>query len=260
MSDHREPPPSPGDHVRRPGVGIGWGRRRALGQISGYETGHVGLKGIIAIAVIFGGWTLRGTIIGCLLFGCSSSPCSRLSRARPPHQRPAGRQPSLSRSAGDHGRCSPRGAASPADWPNPSLRGLPPDPRGCPCLTVYNVRARRRVCPSPDRTGGGVWVARCTCPRTEPSALSTRARGQNSAACGSSQPASVGLTLWAGATIRSIASWTPSGRVQAACQVGSEDQLVELVERARAMAVIVGSSRTKASASCFSVSPASMAT
>lgn len=43
-----------------------------LGQISisGYETGHVGLKGIIAIAaVIFGGWTLRGTIIGCFLFG-----------------------------------------------------------------------------------------------------------------------------------------------------------------------------------------------
>jgi simple sugar transport system permease protein len=43
-----------------------------LGQISisGYESGHVGLKGIIAIAaVIFGGWTLRGTIAGCLLFG-----------------------------------------------------------------------------------------------------------------------------------------------------------------------------------------------
>lgn len=43
-----------------------------LGQISisGYEPGHVGLKGIIAIAaVIFGGWTLRGTIIGCALFG-----------------------------------------------------------------------------------------------------------------------------------------------------------------------------------------------
>lgn len=43
-----------------------------LGQIaiSGYEPGHVGLKGIIAIAaVIFGGWTLRGTILGCLLFG-----------------------------------------------------------------------------------------------------------------------------------------------------------------------------------------------
>ncbi|MEX0846789.1 MAG: ABC transporter permease [Ilumatobacteraceae bacterium] len=43
-----------------------------LGQVSiaGYESGHVGLKGIIAIAaVIFGGWTLRGTILGCLLFG-----------------------------------------------------------------------------------------------------------------------------------------------------------------------------------------------
>lgn len=43
-----------------------------LGQISinGYETGHVGLKGIVAIAaVIFGGWTLRGTLAGCLLFG-----------------------------------------------------------------------------------------------------------------------------------------------------------------------------------------------
>jgi general nucleoside transport system permease protein len=43
-----------------------------LGQISisGYESGHVGLKGIIAIAaVIFGGWTLRGTLMGCVLFG-----------------------------------------------------------------------------------------------------------------------------------------------------------------------------------------------
>jgi general nucleoside transport system permease protein len=43
-----------------------------LGQISisGYEPGHVGLKGIIAIAaVIFGGWTLRGTLAGCLVFG-----------------------------------------------------------------------------------------------------------------------------------------------------------------------------------------------
>jgi len=43
-----------------------------LGQvgINGYEAGHIGLKGIIAIAaVIFGGWTLRGTVIGCLVFG-----------------------------------------------------------------------------------------------------------------------------------------------------------------------------------------------
>jgi simple sugar transport system permease protein len=52
-------------------AGLG-GAVLVLGQISisGYETGHVGLKGIIAIAaVIFGGWTLRGTIIGCFLFG-----------------------------------------------------------------------------------------------------------------------------------------------------------------------------------------------
>lgn len=43
-----------------------------LGQIaiSGYEPGHVGLKGIIAIAaVVFGGWRLRGALAGCLLFG-----------------------------------------------------------------------------------------------------------------------------------------------------------------------------------------------
>ena len=38
--------------------------------INGFEEGHVGLKGIIAIsAVIFGGWTLKGTIFGCLIFG-----------------------------------------------------------------------------------------------------------------------------------------------------------------------------------------------
>ena len=39
-------------------------------SIAGYEAGHVGLKGIIAIAaVIFGGWTLRGTLLGCVVFG-----------------------------------------------------------------------------------------------------------------------------------------------------------------------------------------------
>ena len=43
-----------------------------LGQVPlfGYETGVVGLKGILAIAaVIFGGWTLRGAVLGCVLFG-----------------------------------------------------------------------------------------------------------------------------------------------------------------------------------------------
>jgi general nucleoside transport system permease protein len=52
-------------------AGIGGGVL-VLGQISivGYEPGHVGLKGIIAIAaVIFGGWTLRGTLAGCVVFG-----------------------------------------------------------------------------------------------------------------------------------------------------------------------------------------------
>lgn len=52
-------------------AGLG-GAVLVLGQIAitGYEAGHVGLKGIVAIAaVIFGGWTLRGTVAGCLLFG-----------------------------------------------------------------------------------------------------------------------------------------------------------------------------------------------
>lgn len=43
-----------------------------LGQIGivGFDEGNVGLRGIVAIAaVIFGGWTLRGTIIGCFVFG-----------------------------------------------------------------------------------------------------------------------------------------------------------------------------------------------
>lgn len=43
-----------------------------LGQIGivGFDEGNVGLRGIVAIAaVIFGGWTLRGTIAGCFVFG-----------------------------------------------------------------------------------------------------------------------------------------------------------------------------------------------
>ena len=43
-----------------------------LGQIGivGFDEGNVGLRGIVAIAaVIFGGWTLRGTLAGCLVFG-----------------------------------------------------------------------------------------------------------------------------------------------------------------------------------------------
>ncbi len=45
-----------------------------LGQIGRYEDAIVGGQGFIAIAaVIFGGWTLRGVIAGCLLFGTVNS-------------------------------------------------------------------------------------------------------------------------------------------------------------------------------------------
>ena len=41
-----------------------------LGQVGRFDDGIVSGRGFIAIvAVIFGGWTLRGTIFGCLLFG-----------------------------------------------------------------------------------------------------------------------------------------------------------------------------------------------
>lgn len=41
-----------------------------LGQVGAFQSGMINGRGFIAIAaVIFGGWTLRGTIIGCALFG-----------------------------------------------------------------------------------------------------------------------------------------------------------------------------------------------
>lgn len=41
-----------------------------LGQVGRFEDSMVSGRGFIAIvAVIFGGWTLRGTVLGCLLFG-----------------------------------------------------------------------------------------------------------------------------------------------------------------------------------------------
>lgn len=41
-----------------------------VGQVGRFESSNIGGKGIIAIAaVIFGGWTLRGAVAGCLLFG-----------------------------------------------------------------------------------------------------------------------------------------------------------------------------------------------
>ena len=45
-----------------------------LGQIGRFEESIAGGQGFIAIAaVIFGGWTLRGAIAGCLLFGAVNS-------------------------------------------------------------------------------------------------------------------------------------------------------------------------------------------
>jgi ABC-type uncharacterized transport system permease subunit len=41
-----------------------------LGQVSTFQPNMINGRGFIAIAaVIFGGWTLRGTIVGCVLFG-----------------------------------------------------------------------------------------------------------------------------------------------------------------------------------------------
>ena len=94
-----------------------------LGQISisGYETGHVGLKGIIAIAaVIFGGWTLarhdhRLPAVRLLL-----RPAADTAGARPPHQRPVGRQPSRTSWPWRSRPRSPRAAASRVHSPNHS--------------------------------------------------------------------------------------------------------------------------------------------
>lgn len=50
-------------------AGMG-GAYLALGAVGQFEDSIVGGRGFIAlIAVIFGGWTLRGTLAGCLLFG-----------------------------------------------------------------------------------------------------------------------------------------------------------------------------------------------
>ncbi len=54
-------------------AGLGGGYL-VLGQVGRFEDAIVGGQGFIAIAaVIFGGWTLRGVIAGCLLFGTVNS-------------------------------------------------------------------------------------------------------------------------------------------------------------------------------------------
>ncbi|MCY3539444.1 MAG: ABC transporter permease [bacterium] len=50
-------------------AGLG-GAFLVLGQVGSFDTGAVGGRGFIAIAAVyFGGWTLRGTLAGALLFG-----------------------------------------------------------------------------------------------------------------------------------------------------------------------------------------------
>ncbi|MXY75702.1 MAG: ABC transporter permease [Acidimicrobiia bacterium] len=45
-----------------------------LGQVGSFDVGVVGGRGFIAIAAVyFGGWTLRGTLIGALLFGMADA-------------------------------------------------------------------------------------------------------------------------------------------------------------------------------------------
>lgn len=53
------------------GVMAGYGGANfVLGQVGSFQPGMINGRGFIAIAaVIFGGWTLRGTILGCVIFG-----------------------------------------------------------------------------------------------------------------------------------------------------------------------------------------------
>lgn len=53
------------------GVACGYGGAFfVVGQVGSFQPGMINGRGFIAIAaVIFGGWTLRGTVVGCVLFG-----------------------------------------------------------------------------------------------------------------------------------------------------------------------------------------------
>ena len=54
-------------------AGLG-GAFLVLGQVGSFDMGAVGGRGFIAIAAVyFGGWTLRGTLLGALLFGLADA-------------------------------------------------------------------------------------------------------------------------------------------------------------------------------------------
>ena len=81
----------------------------------------IGGRGFIAIvAVIFGGWTLRGTIIGCVLFGfveaLTITTSAKDYTARPVRADAA----AVRRGVWPWSCCSRPGCASPGPWPNRS--------------------------------------------------------------------------------------------------------------------------------------------
>ena len=54
-------------------AGLG-GAFLVLGQVGSFDTGGVGGRGFIAIAAVyFGGWTLRGTLLGAVIFGLADA-------------------------------------------------------------------------------------------------------------------------------------------------------------------------------------------
>lgn len=54
-----------------------------LGQVGTFQSGMINGRGFIAIAaVIFGGWTLRGTILGCVIFGVVEAMTIAISTKR----------------------------------------------------------------------------------------------------------------------------------------------------------------------------------
>jgi simple sugar transport system permease protein len=54
-------------------AGLGGGYL-VLGMVGSFDAGAVGGRGFIAIAaVIFGGWTLKGTVFGCFVFGMADA-------------------------------------------------------------------------------------------------------------------------------------------------------------------------------------------
>ena len=90
-----------------------------------FEDSLIGGRGYIAIAaVIFGGWTLKGTVAGCILFGAVGSFALTIpaSASTPSTRRSWRSRPTSSRSS--PWRCSPTRVRQPAALARPFIRGL----------------------------------------------------------------------------------------------------------------------------------------